>query len=146
MKTLVLNLFATSLIALSASAVANEQLVNGDGSLLSDICIKAVTQPREVAPTLAKHNLSAQDISCNGKPLRTFVRSLAADSRPVKLMTAGDSPESRLCVAAATSANEYMRLKSEAFANDEIRLQRVVCNDKPLVEFARQYGNPDFRI
>ncbi len=140
------NLLAKSLIVLSAGAVANEQLVNGDGSIYSEICIKAVTQPGDASSALAEHNLSAQDISCNGMPLRSFVRALATESRAIKLTTATNSPESQLCVAAAMSANEYTRLKTETFANDEIKLQRVVCNDKPLAEFAREYGNHDFRI
>ncbi len=148
-------LFASLLLIAPLASAKDVNLVPGDDSLYTQICIAAVDSDAAVNAKLQDHGLDQTDIrdlSCNGLSLSRFAakhRSAAYDT-PVRVFAfqgAESTNETNLCIAAATSNEAYTQVKSEMFSTtSRYVLNSIQCNEMPLRVFARKYGNAEFRI
>ena len=146
------------LLMLSSVTFANERnLVAGDDSPYTAICMAASESGAAVSAKMQEFAVTRIDIrklSCNGMSLDLFAakyRNGAAQARqePLRVFAfreATSNNETSLCIAAATSNDEYLRLKDELFSNILLNVSTISCNNMPLRTFARRYGNADFRI
>lgn len=128
------SLFAA--IALVAAIAPNSQaveFVNQDGSKLSQLCIAAAESNN---PAINAVNTST--VLCNGVTLKKFVKQYnAAKAQAIALEKANNSPESELCVAAATSNDAFAQAKTNF---DQAIISDVACNGVELVKFAKRYN------
>ena len=147
--------FATLLLIAPLASAKDFNLVPGDDSAFTQICIAAVDSDRAVDAKLQAHGLDQDDIrdlNCNGLSLSRFAakHNSAAYDAPVKVFAfqgAETTDETNLCIAAATSNEAYTQVKSEVFSTaTQYVLNSIECNDMPLRVFARKYGNAEFRI
>lgn len=142
---------AAALLFSSASVLANDaRFVNADGSALGDLCIAAVASDQNIpalAATFGVKVVSAEEIACNGRPIVDFVRKYravgAAAPHAVRtsyiINSANEAPETKLCLAALYSEEDYARVKAAHFADVENVEQSVNCNNMPLNKFVRKY-------
>jgi hypothetical protein len=80
-------------------------------------------------------------VLCNDKPIRSFAgqfRAKTASATAYVLSVGNQSPETRLCVAAVTSAEEFAALKAEFFGDVAVE-REVSCNGLSLDQFVRRY-------
>ena len=144
------------LLLLSSISFANERIfVPVDDSPYTTICIAAAESPEAVSARMEEFAVTRGDIremSCNGMPLNRFAakyRNATAQKEPVRVFAFRESTssnETSLCIAAATSNDEYLRLKDELYGHRFSNLSTISCNNMPLRTFARRYGNAEFRI
>ncbi len=146
------------LLLLSSITFANEQmLVPSDESPYTAICIAAVESDAALSAKMEEFAVAIWDIralSCNGLSLSRFAAKYRHDSDPANqgrvrvfaFRESISSNETSLCIAAATSNDEYDRLKDELFDNVRSNITSIYCNSMPLRTFARRYGNAAFRI
>ena len=70
--------------------------------------------------------------------LKKFVRQYSpAKAQVVALEKANNSPESELCVAAATSNDAFAQAKTNF---DQAIINDVACNGVELIKFAKRYN------
>lgn len=124
------------------SALANERIVAGDDTLYSNLCATAVSAPVEFERQLRDLRITRSALRCNGMDVREFVSAVRQDNA-IALRPGSDNFETAICVAAATSAERFESLKAQTSAR---LLDAISCNEMPLAEFAREYGNADVRI
>mgnify|MGYP001082795015 CR=1 FL=1 len=149
----------TSILIFSSSiALAGDlNFVASDTSPFTAICIAATQSEEAVSAQLHEHSLTRSDIrtlSCNGMSLNRFAAKYnsapeVATVEPVRVFAFRESvsnSETSLCIAAATSNEEYARLKNELFSGNRSLVRSITCNDLPLQSFARRHGNSEFRI
>ncbi|MEY4640576.1 MAG: hypothetical protein RLZZ227_570 [Pseudomonadota bacterium] len=128
-----------------AAAESAPRLVNADGSALSNLCIVAA-QSGTIASVAAQLDIPsavANDVRCNNMSIQRFVaqyRAAPSDATVYAISVANEAPETRLCVAALTSAEEFTRLKDALFA-DVVVEDEIACNGRPLSRFVRRYQN-----
>lgn len=146
------------LLLLSSITFANgPMLIPSDDSPYTAICIAAVESDAALSAKMEEYAVAIWDIrklSCNGMSLSRFAAKYGhdsgpANSSPVKVFAFRESissNETSLCIAAATSNDEYDRLKDELFGNLRSNIAGIYCNSMPLRTFARRYGNAAFRI
>lgn len=150
MKTLTLGLALS--LSLSTfthmSEAANVKFKAMDDSFASQVCIVAATDGINSARTLVTkqgHSFKefAASLTCNGKSLRNFSKSWEADKqtetteKQVKLVVKNNNPESQLCLDALVMGEEAARVKYDA------KFENIICNDRTLASFLRQYSNQD---
>lgn len=152
MKKLVL---IPALFLLSSMAFAGgANLVASDDSPYTAICIAAVESEAAMFSKMAEFNVSRYDISdlsCNGVPLNRFASKHSEVDSPkaVKVFAfrqSASNNETSLCIAAATSNEEYYRTRDALFSNAASDVSDINCNNMPLRTFARRYGNAEFKI
>jgi hypothetical protein len=136
---------ALALILGSSSVLATDvKFVNADGSDLSNLCIAAAQSDSTVHALAAELDIPvANDVLCNDKPIHSFAgqyRAKAEVETVYYVSVANQSPETRLCVAALTSAEEFTSLKAEFFGDVAVE-REVSCNGQPLGQFVRRYQN-----
>lgn len=136
------------MLAAAGTTSANErEVVNGDGSVVSEVCVAAITQSGRLEHLLDVHRLDRSLIRCNGMEIDSFVDSVTTTKAPaVALLSGEDSPATEICIAAATSDEQYQALKQQYFNGNRGTVSDVVCNGLPIADFAREFGNDDFRI
>ncbi|MEW9799255.1 hypothetical protein [Alteromonas sp. CYL-A6] len=133
---------ALILVATTAHAV---ELVNKDGSPISQLCIAAVESVDAFERQVDELKLSRYDlsnISCNDMPLNDFVRKFRAmDSNETISVTAFENTnntfETALCIAAATSNEAFKQTKRNA---GHLSTEEVACNGETLAKFAKQFN------
>ncbi len=123
------------------SALANERIVAGDDTLYSNLSATAVKAPTVFERQLRQLRITKSDLRCNGMEVSDFVNAMDSNST-IALRAGSDSFETRICVAAATSAEDFETLKAQTNARV---LDAISCNEMSLAEFAREYG-ADARI
>jgi hypothetical protein len=137
-----LQIAALALILGSSSVLATDvKLVSADGSDLSKLCIAAAESTSTIGALAAEMNIPASDVLCNDKPIHHFAgqfRAKAASATAYVLSVGNQSPETRLCVAALTSVEEFAALKAEFFGDVTVE-REVRCNGLPLGQFVRRY-------
>lgn len=138
MKKLALGI---SLLVMSQGAFAlseNAKFVAVDSSLESSFCVVAATQGYDAAKAAAEsvdgykaHLLHLT--SCNGVSIREFALSTkTVVSKPVKVVPADASDESKLCALAAQKGAKAVFEQFSAKANG------IVCNGLTITAFAKQ--------
>jgi hypothetical protein len=141
--------FAALALVLGSSFVAADsdlKFVNANGSALSDLCIAAAQSEESVGSIAAQLGMAAvvaNDVLCNDKPIQRFVTQFRAESATATVYVvsvANQTPETRLCLAALTSDEEFARLKDAHFSDVAVE-REIVCNGKPLGQFVRRYQN-----
>jgi hypothetical protein len=137
-----MHIAALALILGSSSVLATDvKLVSADGSALSKLCIAAAESIRPVRALAAAMDIPASEVRCNDKPIHDFAgefRAKAASEIAYVLSVGNQSPETRLCVAALTSLEEFTALKAEYFGDVAVE-REVSCNGMPLSQFVRRY-------
>ena len=150
-----LQLTALLLLLPSISFAQNVNFTPSDDSPYTAVCMAAIESEAAVKAKMEEHSLSRSDItelSCNGMSLDRFAAKYrnSENHEPIRVFAfteATNSAETTLCIAAATSNDEYLRLKNELFKNNRTAdVASIVCNRLPLQTFARRYGNSDFKI
>ena len=130
---------ATVVLAATVNSAQAVELVNKDGSALTDACISAAVSGK----SLRKQEVT--NIRCNGMSLNSFVRKyrssiaaeLAADAqKEITFENANRAPESEVCIAAATSNEEFSQVVSRL----GIKTNNVECNGVKLQKFAKRYN------
>lgn len=133
---------ALALILGSSSVLATDvKLVSADGSDLSKLCIAAAQSTSAVRALANEMDIPASEVLCNDKPLHDFAgqfRAQTASASAYVLSVGNQSPETRLCVAALTSVEEFAALKAEFFGDVAVE-REVRCNGLPLNQFVRRY-------
>ena len=147
---------ATLALCFSMSAMAtNYTLISGDGSKYSELCIASAISEKALSEAANLHGVyssQVEQLSCNGLSIEKFASKYGSSSDAGKiqkvfaLTNANDTNETKLCVAAATSNEEFSKVKSELFGKRQNKLQHIACNDLQIASFARKYGNAAFRI
>lgn len=154
-----MNKFSISLLFLvvsSAGLAEKFKFINGDASAYTEVCIASVKSEEAALAKLAEYDLG-RDLSkftCNGMRIKRFAAKYQSnvnspEQAPIRVFAFRNvmkSDEASLCIAAATSNAEYMRLKSELYHNNSRNVSAIACNNMPLRDFARKYGNNNFRI
>lgn len=138
-----------SLVTLCASNVQAVNLVSGDNSNLTAMCIAAATSEAAMQAKAEEFGFSKSELkgfSCNGMTLREFAKKYRDDTsgKPVVVYTfenTGDNRESELCIAAATSNEAYESAKQRLFDG---KVGMVTCNGLSIEKFAKRYGNRGF--
>lgn len=153
MKKLVL---ACALTLSATAAVAGDtKLIVADDSVYTGLCI-AATESREALDTARKEaglsTIDLRDIRCNGKSLQHFgylysASTVEAASEASELQSTtylfnseDNSIETRLCLAAVTSSDEFAELRSQHFATVPNLDKTVQCNGMPLSRFIQKYS------
>jgi hypothetical protein len=127
---------AVAVIAITTPVTQAVEFINKDGSKLSELCITAVQNEANVK------DIEASTVLCNNMTLETFVKQYNKTEKQdnvkaVAFEKANVTPESELCVAAATS-NEAFAQARVGFNNAEVN--SVACNGVELVKFAKRYN------
>lgn len=140
---------ATALLFSSASVLANDYtFVNADGSDLGKLCIAAVDSDqsiRALADGMGISFYSADEVQCNGHSIVDFVHkyrsgnAVAAPRTSYIISSGNEAPETRLCLAALTSDEEFAKIKAAHFSGVQDIEQSVNCNNMPLSRFVRKY-------
>ncbi|TDJ28350.1 MAG: hypothetical protein E2O61_14900 [Gammaproteobacteria bacterium] len=144
-------------LCFSVSAIAqNYVLINGDGSKYSELCIAATVSEQALSALARKHIVypsEVGEITCNGLLIKEFANkyqsnpSATGKSQKVfALINANGTKETKLCIAAATSNEEFSKVKSELFGKDRRTVQDISCNDLRIASFAKKHGNVEFHI
>ncbi|BFT30569.1 hypothetical protein D210916BOD24_17450 [Alteromonas sp. D210916BOD_24] len=126
-------------------------LVSGDNSNLTAMCIAAATSDEHVDAKAKEFGFSSQELesfTCNGMTLKEFAKEYRDDTSgtPVVVYTFEEtvsSRETQLCIAAAKSNEEYEKVKKDLFNGN---VDSVACNGLSLERFAKRYGNRGFKI
>lgn len=148
-KLLVLS--ATLMLFISPLTQAVE-FANSDGSKLTSICIAAVESDSAMNAKAKEFGFNEADLksfTCNGLSLKGFAAKYRnTKSKGVIKVYAfektGDTRETELCVAAATSNEAYKQVKKDLFKGAQV--SEVYCNGLPLKKFAKRYGNRGFSL
>jgi hypothetical protein len=152
MKKLVI---ATLLLGSTSLVRADYSLTNSDGSDASALCIASTTSPSAEALDKTAHSLGftrkdMAGIRCNGMPLAEFQQkyhgaAMTPVAEPVHyvLKKMDDSPVTELCAAAASSDQEYLKVKTTYFRYEKSIESDVTCNGMSLKSFVRKYGGAD---
>ena len=143
---------ATLLVTGASVAQAGPKLVPADTSELSQLCVAAAESRSALQSAANEIGLNAQDLQdvrCNGVSLTRFAaeyRTVAdVEEAAVKasdgyiLKPSDDSPLAALCIAAASSQEEYERVKEQHFSQENNLEAEVMCNGVPLKNFARRF-------
>ena len=132
LKSLFVAIATVSVIAPAAQAV---EFVNTDGSKLSELCITAVQNESTV------NTIDASHVLCNNMTLKSFVKQYSvAQEQSVKAIafeSTNSTPESELCIAAATSNEAFAQVKT---GFNKTTINSVACNGVELVKFAKRYN------
>ena len=132
-----------ALVLLSLSAQAeNVKFINADGSALGELCIAAVETESAVsflADELGISPLDVNEVNCNGKPISSFVRQYREEKAQFVFSVENASPETKLCLAALTSDEEYEAIKQSLFTKLDRVESSVSCNGMSVKQFARKY-------
>ncbi|MEW9797718.1 hypothetical protein [Alteromonas sp. CYL-A6] len=147
MKKILIAFVAALLAAPFSQAV---ELVSGDKSNLTELCIAAAQSDEMLRLTVRQYGFSQTELdsfTCNGMTLEEFADAYRNNDsgKPVMVYTfevAEDSRESQLCVAAATSNEAYMEAKERLYDG---KVGDIACNGLPIERFAKRYGNKGFR-
>ena len=139
--------------AISSVYADDVKLVNKDGSPLTTLCISAAQSDKSVdflATELGVKLSKDSEVLCNGKPIRHFihayregnlVRPEVGENQGIYVVNLGDQkPETRLCLAALISREEFEQLRNQEFAGVKVE-NEVACNGRPLDDFVRHYRN-----
>ncbi len=140
---------AISLIGLAATPAwaVDARFVNASANDAGELCIQAMTSPNAFRTSLENRGLRARDIQCNGRRVSQFVSSvLRGEENPVRLTNSSRSLEAELCIAAATSSDQFSRIRAEHFSETQWKLHGLQCNRMPLQRFAEKYGNQSFTL
>lgn len=139
-KFLIATVFVLLNPALASADSRSVELVNGDGSELSALCIAAAQSSSPVSG-LDLNPLERRELLCNGKPLERFVLQIH-EKRKMYVFEVSDGSElSKLCLAAIVSDTHYKQVREELFGNAHDLENSVRCNDMPIKAFARKYRN-----
>lgn len=145
---------AMLMVAGSSATQADYVVKNADGSELSQLCVAAVKSDTALLATAESIGLDKADLAtvrCNGLTLDRFAaRYGKTSSTPASIgyvLKGSDSSETTaLCIAAASSEQEYRRVKAAYFAEESKIETEVLCNGLSLKSFARKYGKPAMAI
>jgi hypothetical protein len=126
-------------------------LVSGDNSNLTAMCIAAASSDEMVEAKAKEFGFSKQELdmfTCNGMTLKEFAKEYRDDTSgtPVVVYTFEEtvsSRETQLCIAAAKSNAAYEKVKKELFNG---KVEKVACNGLSIERFAKRYGNRGFKI
>ena len=152
-----LSLLPFVLLLSSISFAGEVNFVASDDSPYTAICIAAADSSEALRTKMEQFAVTRRDIrelSCNSMSLDRFASkyrtaTATAQEEPVKVFAFRESTssnETSLCIAAATSNDEYLRLKGELYSDRFVGASSISCNNMPLRTFARRYGNAEFRI
>lgn len=126
----------------SGTIKANElTLTSHDDSIYTQVCIAAVRDGDRFEQLLNQYGLDEALVRCNDKPLSTFVKKMAVD-KSVATMFVGsnESAATALCLAATKSPMEFERIKNQLFPGRSDKVNRIICNEIPLNEFANRFS------
>jgi len=146
---------AMLMVAGSSAAQADYVVKSADGSELSQLCVAAAKSGSALLETAGSIGLSEADLStvrCNGLTLNRFAARYgkASPSTPTTvayiLKGSDNSETTALCIAAASSEQEFERVKEAHFAEESKLETEVLCNGLSLKSFARKYGKPAMTI
>lgn len=146
------HLFVLAILAAFAGpALADSsKFINGDGSVLTDLCIDAIESDvsfRELAVKHGVEELKESSLVCNGLSLNRF-KLRYAESETINTVLsfskADLSPATELCFAAVTGAEDLEALKADYEVKTRLDVKSVTCNDIPLDRFVRRYGAEAF--
>ncbi len=143
MLKLIASLLSLAVIASNAHAL---QLEASDNSQFTKACVAAAKSNASVEDVLRENNIlaiSKEQVLCNDTPIAEFVRTLKKQEETntnsnAKFRNANASSEAKLCIAAATSNEEFSKAKRRFLA--KVHPKQVVCNGMALVQFAKQYN------
>ncbi|MCC2617805.1 hypothetical protein LJ739_16255 [Aestuariibacter halophilus] len=138
-------------LSLGATSVHAVNLVSGDNSNLTAMCIAAATSDDAMDAKAKEYGFSKAELesfSCNGMTLNEFAKKYRDDTsgQAVVVYTfenTGDNRESELCIAAATSNEAYKEAKQRLFGG---KVGQVACNGLSIDKFAKRYGNRGFKM
>jgi len=144
---------AMLMITGSALAQADYHVVNADGSDLSRLCIAALTPAADMSTAATAAGVGFAELGtvrCNGLSLDRFAAKYRSKSPPVEpvayvLKGTDDTEATALCLAAASSEQEFVKVKSLYLSTGLIEAE-IRCNGLSLKSFARKYGNPALTI
>lgn len=140
-------LFLLTLATTSFAAHAEESIkfVNADGSVYGELCIAAANSADGLEAKARELGINAAEVDtiyCNGRAIRKFASQFHAADEAVTayvVSAADQSPETRICLAALTSDDEFSRLKDAHFSTVKDVESEVRCNNMPLGQFVRKY-------
>ena len=139
----------------SLSFAANVQPIANDDSPYTAVCVASLNSEAELQQELRAQGIAESDLfdlTCNGDRFKRFTAKYqdADQTAPVSdrvfAAQGSESETASLCIAAATSNQEFDRLKRELTPAEQSSLYFVRCNGKPLHRFARSNGNAEFRM
>jgi hypothetical protein len=144
------------MFGVSSSVFAEDvKFVNADASIYSEVCIAAATSEAALAQKAAQYKISAEALdkfTCNNLSLEQFARKYQGDGegkdQTIQVFAfekSGDVNDAEVCIAAATSNDAFIALRSKMNKPDRYFLD-VHCNDIPLTRFARKFGNKEFSV
>jgi hypothetical protein len=127
---------AIAVITVTAPVAQAVEFINKDGSKLSELCIVAAQNETVV------NRIEASNVLCNNMNLKSFVKQYrnAETQSSIKAVTfekANSTPESELCIAAATSNEAFAQAK---VGFNKVTINSVACNGVELVKFAKRYN------
>ncbi|GEA08295.1 hypothetical protein KUL42_30560 [Alteromonas sp. KUL42] len=136
-------LFSIIFFAFGANAL---ELEPSDNSKLSKACVAAVESTGTLESILRENNVrvsNTNEVLCNNTPITEFARTykkqdISHTNVNAVFKNADTSTESQLCIAAATSNEEFSRAKRRFLA--KVSPKQVTCNGMALVKFAKQYN------
>lgn len=125
---------------------------NSDGSRLSAVCIAAADSDKALTKKAREYGFNQKDLNsftCNGLSIEEFGKKYrgVSGSETIKVYAfekTGDTRETELCVAAATSNDVYKTVKAKLFKGSSVN--KIQCNGLPIEKFARRYGNKGFKM
>ncbi|BFT31823.1 hypothetical protein D210916BOD24_29990 [Alteromonas sp. D210916BOD_24] len=143
MLKLIASLLSVAAIASNAHAF---QLEASDNSQFTKACVAAAQSSDSLEDVLRDNNIlaiSKDQVLCNDTPIAEFIATLKKQENTntnnnAKFRNANASNEAKLCIAAATSNEEFSKAKRRFLA--KVHPKQVVCNGMALVQFAKQYN------
>lgn len=144
--------FAIAMLMITGSALAQAdyRVVNADGSGLSRLCIVALTPAADMSSAATAAGMGFAELGsvrCNGLSLDRFAAKYRSKSRPAEpvayvLKGTDDTEATALCLAVASSEQEFVKVKSRYSSTPGLIEAEIRCNGLSLKSFARKYGNP----
>ena len=136
-------LLALTVISSTANALEFEL---SDNSKFTKACVAAVESNGSLDNVLRQNKirtLSKDEVLCNDTPIAEFARAHKKQDASNTNINAifentDSSSESKLCIAAATSNEEFNKTKRRFLA--KVNPKQVVCNGMALAKFAKQYN------
>ena len=144
-------------MVLAGNVVAGDaKFMNADGSKQTEICIAAANSKASLAAAAKKYNYSSTDLSkfsCNGLSLNKFAKkynkiAIAALNKPLRVFSFDNHTgniEADICIAAARSNDSFEMIK-QSLAKPRAFYKTISCNNMPLEQFARKFGNKNFKM
>jgi len=135
--------FSIAMLALMLTVVsveAKQKFVASDSSIYTKICVTAASSKKKALQLVSESRIEKNLVTCNGMSLDVFADK-ANTPLIFKLAVGADqSSATEVCLAATRTTEELMTTTESLYQTNPGKIESIVCNDIPLVDFASQHG------